>query len=90
MSMINSTMKNAYNVKHGGTDQVVAIWLKGQMKCLVVMDKCKVVVDINMVAEGKDMVVVVVHKDMNLGLVHKNMDMDMVEKKWMLAVMVGQ
>ena len=52
------------------------------MKCLPMMDKCKVVVGMNVVigtkvAGGKDMVVV-----------HKDMDMEVVDK-WTLAMMVG-
>ena len=52
------------------------------MRCLPMMDKCKVVVGMNVVigtkvAGGKDMVVV-----------HKDMDMEVVDK-WMLAVMLS-
>ena len=57
-------MKSTYNVKHCGENQVVVVWLKDKMKCLLVMDMCKVVVDMNVVmgtnilAGGKDMVAV--------------------------------
>ena len=63
----------------------MVVWLKGQMKCLPVIDRCKVVVGMNVVlgmkvARGKD--IVVVRKD-------NDMDMD-VGNKWTLVVMVGQ
>ena len=81
------SIKNTYNIKHG---QVVVVWLEGQMKCMPVIDKCKVVVAMNVVmgmkvAGAKDTVVGV--KDMVV--VHKDMDMDVVDN-WTLAVMVGQ
>ena len=60
------------------------------MKCLLVIDKCKVVVGMNVVmgmkvAGAEDMVAGV--KDMVV--VRKGMDMDVVDN-WTLVVMVGQ
>ena len=86
------SMKNTYNIKHGGEGQVMTVWLEGQMKYLPIIDKCKVVVGLNVVMggmnmelRGKDMMVV--HKGMVL--MHKDMDMDGGDK-WALAMMVGQ
>ena len=73
--------KNTYNIKHDNEGQDVAVWLKGHMKCLPMIDRCKVVgMNVVMgvkVVGGKDMVVV-----------RKGMDMNMVDK-WTLAVMGG-
>ena len=61
---------------------------------LLVMDRCKlvvsmnVVVDMNIVAGGKN--IVVVGKDMVVVRKHTNMDMDVVDKKWTVVMMVGK